>query len=94
MSAAGYPYDNSPMERYFNKLKNEMINLHYYHDDEELNTAIEDFAYNHVRPYAFNSYKTILAELTYSEIFTSYYKKMSPCLYLCKSFYKFLSLLP
>ena len=61
MSKAGYPYDNAPMERYFNTLKNELINLHYYHNDKELNASIEDFAYiwyNHVRPHAFNNYKT------------------------------------
>ena len=61
MSKAGYPYDNAPMERYFNTLKNELINLHYYHNDKELNTSIEDFAYiwyNHVRPHIFNGYKT------------------------------------
>ena len=27
MSKAGYPYDNAPMERYFNTLKNDLINL-------------------------------------------------------------------
>ena len=27
MSKVGYPYDNSPMERYFNTLKNELIYL-------------------------------------------------------------------
>ena len=43
MSKAGYPYDNAPMERYYNTLKNELINLHYYHTDEELNSAIEEF---------------------------------------------------
>lgn len=61
MSKAGYPYDNAPMERYYNTLKNERINLHYYRTDEELNTAIEDFAYiwyNHVRPHSYNNYKT------------------------------------
>ena len=61
MSKAGYPYDNAPMERYYNTLKNELINLHYYHTDEELNTAIEDFAYgwyNHARPHSYNNYMT------------------------------------
>lgn len=61
MSKAGYPYDNAPMERYYNTLKNELINLHYYHSDEELNAAIEEFAYvtyNHVRPHSYNGYKT------------------------------------
>ena len=28
MSKAGYPYDNAPMERYFNTVKNECTNLH------------------------------------------------------------------
>ena len=61
MSKAGYPYDNAPMERYYNTLKNELINLHYYHTDEELNSSIEEFAYityNHVRPHSYNNYKT------------------------------------
>ena len=30
MSKPGYPYDNAPMERYFNTLKNELIYLHDY----------------------------------------------------------------
>ena len=29
MSKAGYPYDNAPMERYFNTLKNDFIYHHY-----------------------------------------------------------------
>ena len=61
MSKAGYPYDNAPMERYYNTLKNELIYLHYYHNDEELNRAIEEFAYvryNHIRPHSYNNYKT------------------------------------
>lgn len=61
MSKAGYPYDNAPMERYYNTLKNELIYLHYYHTDEELNSSIEEFAYvtyNHVRPHSYNGYKT------------------------------------
>jgi transposase InsO family protein len=61
MSKAGYPYDNAPMERYFNTLKNELINHHYYHSEEELYTSVEEFAYvhyNHVRPHSYNNYKT------------------------------------
>lgn len=61
MSKAGYPYDNAPMERYYNTLKSELIYLHYYHNDEELNTSIEEFAYttyNHIRPHSYNGYKT------------------------------------
>ena len=61
MSAPGYPYDNAPMERYFNTLKNELIYHHSYKTEEELYNAIECFAYvkyNHARPHAFNNYKT------------------------------------
>jgi transposase InsO family protein len=59
MSKAGYPCNNAPMERYYNTLKNELIYLH--HSDQELNTAVNDFAYfwyNHVRPHSFNGYLT------------------------------------
>lgn len=61
MSKAGYPYDNAPMERYFNTLKNERINLHEYHTENDLYASIEEFAYvfyNHVRPHAYNNYQT------------------------------------
>lgn len=61
MSKAGFPYDNAPMERYYNTLKNELIYLHYYHSDQELNASIEEFAYgwyNHARPHSYNGYKT------------------------------------
>jgi transposase InsO family protein len=61
MSKAGCPYDNAPMERYFNTLKNELIYLHNYHDDNELDKSINDFAYvwyNHIRPHSYNGYKT------------------------------------
>lgn len=61
MSKAGYPYDNAPMERYFNTLKNELIYLHDYYDENALYEAIEEFAYvtyNHVRPHSYNGYLT------------------------------------
>ena len=61
MSKAGYPYDNAPMERYFNTLKNDLIYQHYYRTEDELYTAVEEFAYvqyNHVRPHSYNNYKT------------------------------------
>ncbi len=45
MSKAGYPYDNAPMERYFHTRKNDLIYQHYYHTEEELYTAVEEFAY-------------------------------------------------
>ena len=61
MSKAGYPYDNAPMERYFNTLKNECINLYEFRTEEALYQAVEEFAYvsyNHVRPHSFNGYRT------------------------------------
>ena len=61
MSKAEYPYDNAPMERYFNTLKNERIYLYEYDTEESLYQAVEEFAYveyNHVRPHSFNGYLT------------------------------------
>ena len=61
MSKAGYPYDNAPMERYFNTMKNDFINHHEYRTEEELYKAVEEFAYityNHVRPHSYNGYLT------------------------------------
>lgn len=61
MSKAGYPYDNAPMERYFNTLKNELIYEHSYQTEASLYKAIDEYAYvtyNHVRPHSYNGYKT------------------------------------
>ena len=61
MSRAGYPYDNAPMERYFNTLKNECTNLHEFKTEETLYQKVEEFAYveyNYVRPHSFNAYAT------------------------------------
>ena len=60
MSKAGYPYDNAPMERYFNTLKNECTNMYEFRTEESLYQAVEEFAYvtyNHVRPHSYNGYK-------------------------------------
>ena len=49
------------MERYFNTLKNDLIYQHYYRTEDELYTAVEEFAhmqYNHVHPHSYNNYKT------------------------------------
>lgn len=61
MSKAGYPYDNAPMERYFNTLKNDCANLYEYRTEESLYKKVEESAYviyNHVRPHSYNDYKT------------------------------------
>ena len=50
MSKAGCPYDNAPMERYFNTLKNKEIYLHEYRDEESLYRAVEHFAYTIYNP--------------------------------------------
>ena len=61
MSKAGYPYDNAPMERYFNTLKNECTNLYEFKTEEMLYQIIEEFAYveyNYVGPHSYNGYAT------------------------------------
>lgn len=58
MSKPGYPYDNAPMERFFNTLKSELINLHRYVTEEELYEAAQMYLfgwYNNQRPYSFNN---------------------------------------
>ena len=54
MSKAGYPYDNAPMERYFNTLKNECTNLYEFRTEEEFAYV----TYNHTRSHSYNSYHT------------------------------------
>ena len=58
MSKAGCPYDNAPMERYFNTFKNELIYQHIFRSDAELNSATEEYVflwYNHLRPHSYNN---------------------------------------
>ena len=58
MSKAGCPYDNAPMERFYNTLKNELIYLHNYKDDEQLNKSVYEFSliwYNYGRPHSHNN---------------------------------------
>jgi len=58
MSRAGCPYDNAPMERYFNTLKSELVYQHSYTSDNKLFSDIEDYVllwYNSVRPHSFNN---------------------------------------
>ncbi len=62
MSKAGYPYDNAPMERYFNVLKTELIYQHHYCTETELYSVAEEVVYvhyNNVRPHSYNNYKTL-----------------------------------
>lgn len=57
MSRAGCPYDNAPIERYFNTLKHELIKLFSFNTAPELDVAVMEFAYgwyNRLRPHTYN----------------------------------------
>ena len=61
MSKAGCPYDNAPMERFYNTLKNELIYQQQFHSAQVLDHAISQYAfvwYNHLRPHSHNNYLT------------------------------------
>ena len=61
MSKTGCPYDNAHMERYYNSLKEELINRYYFRTEDDLYRAISEYAYgwdNQVRPHAYNNYLT------------------------------------
>ncbi len=45
MSRTGCPYDNAPMERYFNSPKSELVNRFAFNTDDELEYAIAENAY-------------------------------------------------
>lgn len=58
MSRPGCPYDNAPMERYFNTLKAELINLKTFRTEEQLYKEVAAYAYgwyNHQRPHSANN---------------------------------------
>ena len=61
MSHAGCPYDNAPMERYYNTLKAELIHQYIFETCEDLDYAVSEYAYNwynQIRPHSYNGYKT------------------------------------
>lgn len=58
MSKAGCPYDNAPMERFYNTLKVEFYYLYKFRSSKILYLCIEDFIYtryNCSRPHSFNN---------------------------------------
>ena len=60
MSHAGCPYDNAPMERYHNTLKAELINQYNFQTANELDYAVQEFAYlwyNQIRPHSYDGYQ-------------------------------------
>lgn len=57
MSRSGCPYDNAPIERYFNTLKAELINLKSFENETKLYEEVIAFAfgwYNNQRPHSYN----------------------------------------
>ena len=75
MSRAGCPYNNAPMERYFNTLKNECTNLYEFRSEEALYRTVEEFAYvmyNHVRPIVSMDIKHRIKLETHKSIFLSH----------------------
>lgn len=57
MSKAGCPYDNAPMERFYNTLKVEFYYLFKFRTQAVLYRLIHEFIYvryNHSRPHSFN----------------------------------------
>ncbi len=57
MSRAGCPYDNAPMERFFNTLKHEFFHCYRFHTAEVLRDAVAEFVmvkYNYLRPHSYN----------------------------------------
>ena len=59
MSRAGCPYDNTPLERYYNTLKTELIYQYHFETTAELDYTVSEFAYdwyNQVRPHSYNGY--------------------------------------
>jgi len=58
MSRAGNPYDNAPMERFYNTMKSELIHQYSFGNESDLNEAVTDYVhdwYNYRRPHSFNS---------------------------------------
>lgn len=61
MSRAGNPYDNAPMERFYNTMKTEFVYHYTFKTDEDLNQGIYEYIfdwYNHRRPHSYNNGKT------------------------------------
>lgn len=57
MSKPGCPYDNAPIERYFNTLKAELINLKSFETEAKLYEEVTAYAYgwyNNMRPHSYN----------------------------------------
>ena len=61
MSKAGCPYDNAPMERFYNTFKNELIYPNNFPTARSLDKAVSRYVYvwyNHIRPHSYNGCRT------------------------------------
>ena len=60
MSKAGCPYDNAPMERYYNTFKNCFYYRFTFENEELLDEMTKSYVnwYNYVRPHSYNKYSS------------------------------------
>jgi Transposase and inactivated derivatives len=61
MSKAGCPYDNAPMERYYNTFKNSFYYINRFESIKAMDDATDRYVnyYNYVRPHSYNDYLTL-----------------------------------
>jgi len=67
MSKAGCPYDNAPMERFYNTFKSNFYNITSFSSVEMMDELTMKYInwYNYVRPHSYNNYLTPM-EVRYS----------------------------
>ena len=60
MSRAGCPYDNAPMERFYNTFKSNFYNVTAFSSMEMMDELTMKYInwYNYVRPHSYNDYLT------------------------------------
>ena len=60
MSKAGCPYDNAPMERFYNTFKSNFYNITSFSNVEMMDELTMNYInwYNYVRPHSYNDYLT------------------------------------
>lgn len=60
MSKAGCPYDNAPMERFYNTFKNCFYYRFAFDSVEKLDEMTKEYInwYNYIRPHSYNNYST------------------------------------
>ena len=70
MSKAGCPYDNAPMERFYNTFKSNFYNVTSFSSVEMMDELTMKYInwYNYVRPHSYNNYLTPM-EARYNQLF-------------------------